>query len=120
MHGYLGGPIIIAKPNVTSCRYIRMQPRGRGVIEMFFLEIRDNEGHGIRVGRYGWGRQRQQLFELLAAWIMDCQVKPDRRTRMFLDSMTRNAKPVFHKLLRCVRDFARKQWPPSRAVRLMS
>jgi eukaryotic-like serine/threonine-protein kinase len=30
------------------------------------------------------------------------------------------ARPVAVKLLRCVRDFARKQWPPSGAVRLMS
>lgn len=88
MHGYLGGPIVIARPDVTSCRYVRLQPQGRDGIDMFFLEIRDAGGHGIRVWRYGWGRQRHQLFKLLTAWITDCPIKPDSRTSEFLDSMT--------------------------------
>lgn len=83
MHGYLGGPITIAKTDVTSCRYIRMKPQGRS-IDMFFVEIRSADGRGIRLWRNGWGRQRRPLFRLLAVWIAESSARLDERTRAFL------------------------------------
>jgi hypothetical protein len=86
MHGYFGGPITIMKADVTSCRYVTARPdgAGRGGIDMFFLEIRDSAGHGIRVWRRGWGRKRPELFKLLSAWLDGCSLALDERTRAFL------------------------------------
>lgn len=86
MYGYFGGPIVIDKADVASCRYVRAKPlaAGRGGIDMFFLEIRNTDGHGIRVWRYGWGRQRRELFRLLATWLEGCSIDLDEQTRAFL------------------------------------
>lgn len=83
MHGYVGGPATLRKQDIMSCRYVRAVASGRSY-EFRFLEIRDNRGHGIRVWRYGWGRQRHQLFRLLAQWLESSGVSLDDAARRFL------------------------------------
>ena len=85
MHGYVGGPTTLRKEDIMSCRYVRAEASGRSY-EFRFLEIRDNRGHGIRVWRYGWGRQRHQLFRLLGQWLESSGVRLDEPVRLFLAS----------------------------------
>jgi len=89
MHGYIGGPIVTRKEDVTSCRYVRVMSHGRGLVDFSVLEILDNQGHGIRVWRYGWGRRRRQQYQLLGDWLDESGVQLSPATSDFLTSARR-------------------------------
>ncbi len=84
MRGYLGGPVEIAKDSVNVCRYHTYRVKGRGSVEMFFLEILGLPGGALRVWRYGWGSQRHRLFPMLAEWLDEAHVALGDAERSFL------------------------------------
>lgn len=89
MYGYLGGPIAIKKDELVSCRYVRAQPIARGAIDMFFIELRGSGGQGIRIWRYGWGRQqRRKLGRALNDWLQSTGVSIDDQVARILEKMS--------------------------------
>ena len=93
MHGYIGGPIILSKEEVTSCTYTWIKGAGRGGFDYSCLEIRGS-GKGIRIWRYGWGRrQRQLLFENLNKWLADTTgVVMDAKSKAMLLSFSNSPR----------------------------
>lgn len=81
LFGYFGGPLVIQKSEVLSCRYSRFRANAHGSPDVAFLVIRDDHGNEIPVWRYGWGRQHQQLFGRLGQWLDESQCTLDDRAR---------------------------------------
>ena len=68
MGGYLGGPIEIRSSGAVTCNYVKFRIRERS-IELSFFDIRDSDGHCIKVWRYGWGRRSKEIFGALTNWL---------------------------------------------------
>src|ERR1035437_5348696 len=51
LFGYFGGPTVIQKSEVLTCRYSRFRANGRGSPDVAFLLIRDDFGYEIPVDR---------------------------------------------------------------------
>lgn len=81
LFGYLGGPTVIQRSEVLTCRYSRFRANARGSPDVAFLVIRDDHGNEIPVWRYGWGRQHRQLFGRLGQWLDESPCTVDGRAR---------------------------------------
>jgi hypothetical protein len=81
LFGYFGGPMVIQKSEVLTCRYSRFRANGNASPDVAFLVIRDDHGNEITVWRYGWGRQHRQLFGRLGQWLDESRCTVDDRAR---------------------------------------
>lgn len=73
----------IGREEVGSCQYKSVTLGKPPYFRV--IEIQDTTGRKvIDVRRYGWGRQRRELFAALDAWITRAGVKVDDQTRTFL------------------------------------
>ena len=84
LFGYLGGPVVIQKSDVATCRYRRFRPNAHGSPDVAFLVIRDDRGNEIPVWRHGWGPRRRDLFARLGQWLDDSRCSVDDQAREVL------------------------------------
>lgn len=81
--GYIGGPVVIRRSDVVTCRYIRYRPKGRGA-EMSFFEVTDSSGRRVKIWRFWWGPGAGKLFAALEDWLAGTPVDmpADARERL--------------------------------------